>query len=141
MSYNITAFKQSSISLNLPLTFDFMEWVRTLPDRDQRGYENVGKRWCLEDRSPTAVNANLAQKTWELDFTTQSLSGTIENNELLVTDIDWRGEGSGHLYSDILLPLFRAFNGNLEAMVVWEGGDSIYRLSIHNGVVSEMEIK
>lgn len=140
MSYNITRFKVNTVLLGLPRTFDFLQWVHTLPDRDEQGHENVGKRWCLEDDERISVKANLADNTWELEIMNQSLSGVVLENHLAVRDIDWQGDFSGHLYGDILLPLFKEFKGSLSALVVWEGGDSVVRLSITEGEASEVDI-
>ena len=69
------------------------------------------------------------------------IKGIIENNAFIATELEyWSGDGSGYLYSDVLIPLFEEFKGTLEAIVVWEGGDSIKRLNIHDGVVEETEI-
>ena len=142
MSYNITNWKIRQLYLELPSDFDFEQWLRNQPDFNEKGYENVGKRWCLKETTyPEAIQANLAKKTWKLDLQSQMLSGIIEGNKLITSDLDWRGDGSGHLYTDILLPLFKEFKGTLEALVIWEGGDSIYQLNINNGIVEEVEIK
>lgn len=127
-----------SIHLALPLTFDFQAWVREQPDRDKNGYENVGKRWSQDEES--AINANLAKGTWKLEVASQELSGKIEDDRLIAVNIDWSSDGSGRMYSDILLPLFREFKGNLEALVVWEHGDAINRLTISNGAIEDTEI-
>lgn len=138
MSYNITAWKVRSMRLVLPLDFHFRHWLESQPDRDKDGYENTGKRWCLEDSSLTL---NLETRTWTLDASGQELAGTIEDDQLVATDVDWTSDGSGRLYGDILLPLFKDFKGNLDALVVWEGGDTITQLSIQGGVVDEVEVK
>jgi hypothetical protein len=143
MSYNITAWKIRHIHLELPLTFNFQEWLREQPDFTERGYENVGKRWCLEDRD-SLVRCSLADGTWNLCASGHDLSGIIQGDTLLMSDpkaLDWTGDGSGHLYSDILIPLFKAFQGDLNALVVWEGGDSIRQLAIASGIVSDKEIQ
>lgn len=139
MSYNITGLKRRSIHLELPLDFDFQAWVRAQPVRTEQGYENIGRRWCLEENAAIAVN--LAEHTWKLGIFNQELSGRVEDNALVCYALDWTGEGSGNLYSDILLPLFKEFKGSLSALVVWEGGDSVYQLDIHDGVISDVEIK
>jgi hypothetical protein len=133
MSYNISTWKLKTLKLELPRTFDFNQWVDLQPERDERGYENIGVRWCKEEEA--RIEADLAANTWRLEVFNQELSGTIVGDTLVTKELDWRGEFSGHLYSDILLPLFEEFHGDLEAIVVWEGGDSVNRLKIHNGVV------
>lgn len=142
MSYNITSMKVSKVSLRLPLHFDFMKWITGQPARDERGYENIGRRWLLED--PVAISANLAEGAWQLSLFGEDdkvIKGIIEDGALVATALeDWEGDGSGYLYEDVLLPLFKEFKGTLEAIVVWEGSDSIKRLNIHDGVVEETDV-
>ncbi|SRR6266699_177557 len=129
MSYNITRFKVRRIDLSLPLAFDFQQWLETQPP-------SVGKKWCMEDE----VAVNLAKGTWTLPLSDQELSGAIEGDRLIVNSVSCSSEGSGYIYSDILLPLFKEFRGYLIAAVVWEGGDKVCHLSIEDGVVEEEEI-
>lgn len=142
MSYNITSMKVSKVSLTLPLRFDFMKWITEQPSRDERGYENFGRKWLLKD--PVAILANLAEGTWKLSLFGEDdkvIKGIIEGDTLVATELEyWSGDGSGHLYSDVLIPLFEEFKGTLEAIVVWERGDSVKRLSIHDGIVEETDI-
>ena len=141
MSYNITNMKVRELHLELPLTFDFQHWLITQPDRDKRGYENTGKRWCLEDREPIAVQANLAAQTWKLDILGCELSGEIVEGRLMTLALDgWKGDCSGDLYGDILLPLFRDLKGSMEALVVWEHGDTVEQVSIVDGVVKKEKL-
>lgn len=141
MSYNISHWKLRSIHLALPLNFDFGQWVRSLSDRDEQGNENVGKRWCLEEHETPAVQVNLVAQTWTLEILGQELTGVVDDDALVVTALEWADDGSGHLYSGILIPLFKAFDGDLNAIVVWEGGDSINQLSIHEGIVEDKEME
>lgn len=134
MSYNITGWKIRSIHLELPITFSFRDWLK------EQGV-GTGVRWCLEDKS--AVHYNLSEHTWTLEASGKELKGTIENEKLMLSDpkaVDWRSDGSGCLYSDVLIPLFEQFKGDIDAIVVWEGGDSINHLKIVQGVVSDKEI-
>jgi hypothetical protein len=139
VSYNITGWKLEALRLALPLDFDFQSWLRSQPDRDEQGYENVGKRWCLEDGC--AVLRDLAASTWKLSLSGKEIAGTIEGNKLVAAKLTgWTGDCSGILYSDILLPLFKEFNGTLVARVVWEGGDSIKQVHVHEGSIEETEL-
>jgi len=133
--------KVSKVALKLPLLFDFMEWIAEQPSLDKHGYENTGRKWCLED--PTTVSANLAARTWKLSLwgNDKTLKGIIEGDSLVVTELEgWTSDGSGILYNDVLLPLFQEFKGTLEAIVVWKSGDSVKRLTIHDGIVEDVEI-
>jgi len=152
MSYNITSWRTGHLHMELPIDFDFQGWLRGLPDRDEEGHENVGKRWLLEDDaqifvelapSQPAIKAEVSaliapENTWKIDMCNQAISGIIKEDRLMVTALnDWTGDCSGILYNDILLPLFAAFKGNLEAFIVWEGGNSLTLLNIRDGVVDE----
>lgn len=131
MSYNITSFKMKHIDMTLPLTFDFQEWLASQP-------ESAGVRWCRDDKD--GVQANLARNTWILPLSGQEISGNIQGDKLVVTRLECSSVGSGHIYSDIVLPLFKAFQGNLNAIVVWEGGDTVNRLTIDQGTAKEEEV-
>lgn len=140
MSYNITAWKIQHFHLELPLTFDFQSWVQSQPRRDEKGYENTGRRWCLED-GDSDVLINLAASTWKLSMSGKELSGIIKDDKLIAETLNsWTSDGSGILYNDILIPLFKEFKGNLEALVIWEGGDSLYQVRINDGIVEETEL-
>jgi len=65
MSYNISALRVRSIDLKFPLDFNFQSWLQTQPDQGKQGYENIGKRWCIQ--SENRVQVDLSQQTWELD--------------------------------------------------------------------------
>lgn len=140
MSYNISTWKIRSLDLRIPKSFRFMAWVEALPATDERGYENVGRRWLLA--RPAYILLDAETQTWKLDLMNQSLSGDIAGDVLLVRDINnWTDDFSGYLYHDILLPLFREHKGNLSAVIVWEGGDTVERVTIKNGNIRTVEIK
>ena len=142
MSYNITGWKVSAVHLELPRLFDFHAWVAALPEKDEQGYENSGRRWCLQD-TRSGVTADLARGTWTLHASGKTLSGVIEGETYVACDpdrLDWTDDGSGHLFRGILLPLFHAFKGDLAALVIWEGGDSIERVTITHGSITREEV-
>jgi len=66
---------------------------------------------------------------------------TEETAILKVSDIDITGEGSGTFMSWILVPALKQSTGILEAVLIWEGGDSITRLSFNDGEFTEEEIE
>lgn len=135
MSYNITRLKIRKIHLELPIDFNFHHWLLEQPDRDEDGDENTGKRWCLEDEN--TVLASIAMHTWTLSLSAHEISGTIEGNKLFAKELDLTGDGSGPIYADILIPLFKEFKGILDAIVVWEGGDTVAEIHVHDGVLEE----
>ena len=66
--------------------------------------------------------------------------GRRDGDMLHVTEIDCSGEGSGRHY-DVLTDVFAKSTGTLVASLVWEGGDSITRLTVKDGVVSSENIE
>ena len=67
--------------------------------------------------------------------------GIIEGKNLLVNDIDWFGECSGTGMNLVLEPALIDSKGILEVIIVWEGGDSIQRLTVIDGEVELEEIE
>ncbi len=67
--------------------------------------------------------------------------GTEDNGDFVVTNITSYGDGSGTFHEDFFknkwLPQSK---GKLEAVLIWEGGDSITRIKSDDGVVEETEI-
>src|SRR6266568_9365572 len=119
MSTNIRSFKVKTILLGLPLTFDFQQWLGT--HVSSMGIaSSAGVKWCIEEESE--IQANLAKSTWKLSLSGQELSGVIQDNKLLATQIELSSDSSSHIYSDVILPLFEECNGILEDLVVWEDG-------------------
>ncbi len=60
---------------------------------------------------------------------------------IYVTEIQCYGEGSGSTYRDVLLPALKEGKGTLIVSCVWEGGDSLSRLIVRDGVVTEEDIE
>ena len=122
MSYNIDTFKLKKVRLILPIDIKFNKYAEWL---DREG----------------AV-ANLAKGTWSVNDNGEGfeMHGKVTKKGLEVTKVECWGEGSGGCYHEILLPLFEDYKGDLEAICIWEGGDSISQLSIKNGVVTERDI-
>lgn len=144
MSYNISRIKIHALSLSLPLDFDFQGWLTTLPDKDKHGYENAGKRWCREEGSEVTIL--LSSRAWKLVFVGDIvlrgtvLRGATPEKALSATTLDCEGECSGNLFSDVILPLFAVFKGEFEAIVIWEHGDTVARVSVHDGTIEEKEL-
>jgi hypothetical protein len=60
---------------------------------------------------------------------------------LIVDSIIASGEGSGTALSWIIEPALADSTGKLVAVRVWEGGDSIDRLTVVDGVVTTEQIE
>ena len=111
MSYNIDTWKLKKVDLILPKGFNMETF-------SERAFGQI------------EVNSNL--EDWEYNWDDEGLGikGKITNKGLEVTDIQCRGEGSGNDYYDLLVPLVQKFNGYVEAGTVWEGGDTIAKITI-----------
>lgn len=69
------------------------------------------------------------------------ITGKVEDGILLVTSINFWGEGSGTSMNLILEPALKASTGELIASCVWEGGDSINQLIVKDGNVEWKNIE
>jgi len=123
MSYNIDTFKLKKVRLTLPIDIKFDKYVD----------------WLDEE----SVIGNFDKGTWSINDNGEGfeMQGKITKAGLEVTNVKVNGEGSGHDYEDLLKPLFVDYKGDLEAVMIWEGGDSITSISIVNGKVTEKEIE
>ena len=65
----------------------------------------------------------------------QVIYGVLKNGLLTITEFDMAGEGSGTFYNWILAPALKESTGKLEAVLIWQGGDSINRLKVKDGVI------
>lgn len=72
---------------------------------------------------------------------TNVIKGTINDDILFVSSIVCIGEGSGTAMNLILEPALSDSTGRLVASCVWEGGDSINRLTVDDGLVTWEEIE
>lgn len=67
----------------------------------------------------------------------QTIKGNLIAGKLHVTELDLSGEGSGVFMDYVMVEAFKQSTGQLEAVLVWEGGDSISRLIVNNGEFSD----
>ena len=67
--------------------------------------------------------------------------GRVVAGIIMVDEIESHGEGSGTALRWIIVPALEQSIGKLVATRVWEGGDSIDRLTVKNGVVTREELK
>ena len=128
MSYNIDTWKTKRINnLEIPMSA-FRDGIREdwLPKIDS-GMSDSGKEivrilLCCEGGG---------------------IGGTLSDNKkwINVISISMYGEGSGTAKDAILIPALKKSVGELEAVLIWEGGDSITRLISKNGEVTEKPIE
>lgn len=122
MSYNIDTFKLKKVQMTLPKGFD----IESFSDRAF---------------APIKVSSNLEDWGYNESGEGFEMKGEIEPNGFSVKEINCSGEGSGNDYDELLIPLFEKYKGNLEASMVWEGGDSLSKISIIDGEVKEEQIE
>lgn len=67
--------------------------------------------------------------------------GHKDGEDLVVEKITNYGSGSGNFHEDFLKEWLSKSSGKLEAVLVWEGGDSITRVTVAGGVVEEKEVE
>lgn len=64
-----------------------------------------------------------------------------ESTQMLAVDgISVEGDGSGHFLWKILKPALEKSKGRLVAVRIWEGGDSVDRLTVVDGDVNEESV-
>lgn len=121
MSYNITAFRVKKQNLTFAIA-DLLEACNHLQYA----------RLVLFNGGVWQLDANLSEG--------YILQGRRDDmNVLSVTEITTYSDGSGNSWDDFL-DILRRSKGRLEALVVWEGGDSISTLTVDDGVVSQGDV-
>jgi len=96
----------------------------------------------LEDRVETRIKEE--EITVLVDLSEgEGIVGVLsdKNKNILVSEISMYGQFSGHNYGDFLLPALKKSTGILEAVLIWEGGDSIARLTVKDGEVTEQDVE
>lgn len=126
MSYNITSWKTLEIK-NLIITLSSIQQIN----------DSLREDWRLDFKT------DLVWKDW-LSFELQGgsegfeMSGCLDvidtETFLNITSITNIGEGSGTWYRDFLEPLLSTSSGLLKIRLVWEGGDTIEKVTWENGV-------
>jgi len=64
----------------------------------------------------------------------------MEGTDIHVSEIENSGEGSGSFESYVLTEALKQSKGKLIATRVWEGGDTIDKLTVIDGVVTEENV-
>jgi len=124
MSYNIDTWKTKKLdNLVIPL---------------QSFYEH--ERKDCHPSQPEIVDAETMEVELECGCE-QTINGILQDGFLKVTKLSMSGEGSGTFKSWIFDEALKKSTGYLEAVLIWEGGDSITRLIVDDGNLSEEEIE
>jgi hypothetical protein len=130
MSYDITSWTTLKIK---NLSFN-MEDFSYPPNRIKNG-------WSIQ-RSLDFKESG--EHSLEIDISTErgSISGgfDFESNRITAEKCEIAGIGSGVAWFDCLLPALKKSRGYLEAIVIWESGDSVGLLTVKDGQVTESDI-
>lgn len=116
MSYNIDTVKIKRLE-------NFVIPIKAL-------YEGVREDWMPDQPKITIPITNEVSITCGCG---QELKGILKEGNLHVSKLDLAGEGSGTLMHDILEKAFKQSTGILEMVMVWEGGDSITKMTVIDG--------
>ena len=71
----------------------------------------------------------------------QEIKGILKDGLITVTKLDLAGEGSGTLRHFVLDHAFSKSTGELEATLIWEGGNSVTSLKVKDGVLTETPVE
>ena len=124
MSYNIDTWKTKKMeNLKIPLKALFKH-----------------KRTDWHPEQPKIVNYETMEIEMECGCE-QLIKGILKDGIIHVTELEMYGEGSGTFKGYILDEALKESTGELEALLVWEGGDSITRLKVKEGVVEEAKVE
>ena len=120
MSYNITNWNNKRIK-NLKIPLSVIE-------------DTVSS--C--DFSTEIILNPFSVKIIDEDF----IKGSIDECGIVaVSSISVLGEFSGEIYEDLVKKILAESTGEIEVLTIWEGGDSIWRLTVKDGIVKEVEVE
>ena len=122
MSYNVSTWKTKKIeNLVIPLSEFYIserkDWHPTQP--------------ILQEDNSFILECGCEQE----------IKGKLTDGLLEVLGLDMSGEGSGTFMSYVLEHALSKSTGYLEAILIWEGGDSIEKLIVNNGEISREDIE
>jgi len=123
MSYNIDTWKTKKLeNLNVPIS---------------AFYKHERSDW-----HPTKTILDMDTKEIALECVFgQIIKGILSEGVLSISEFEMHGEGSGTFKGWILDEALKESTGELEAVLVWEGGDSITRLNVKDGKIAELEVE
>ncbi len=127
MSYNITTWMTRKLdNLVVPLV------ALTLVSADlvSRGFRPDNPEIAFDDKGNLNVHCHLCEAG-------DIFGKLLVNQQVLINQIHLCGEASGTVYNEILKPALEKSRGTLQAILVWEGGDYIQRLTVQDGQVEE----
>lgn len=123
MSYNISSWKTKKLeNLIIPIT---------------SLYNHQRKDW--HPSQPKITNVEINQIT--IDCCDGYIIGILKDGNIHVKRIQIVGEGSGTIMINIIEPALKQSTGELEAVLIWEKGDSVSKLHVINGELTETDIE
>jgi len=99
-------------------------------------YEGVRKDWMPEQPKITIPITNEVSITCGCG---QEIKGILKEGNLHVSSLKLSGEGSGSLMREVIENAFKQSTGILEMIMIWEGGDSITKMTVLDGILEETE--
>jgi hypothetical protein len=122
MSYNITSVKRIKIDelyLKLSSIYDekFGDWMPEKGEYDPK-----------TDKMTISCGCE------------QEITGQIVGNEFKVSEMYLSGEGSGTFWRDVMATILKTSRGKFSATFIWEGGDSVERITVEDGVITVKEV-
>jgi hypothetical protein len=131
MSYNIDTWKVKKIE-------NFIVPIKSF-------FKHERKDWHPEitDNGNGTITMTSLESKWTgeiLGYVDDDLERNNPKHSLKIISINCSSEGSGTTMSWILEPAFKDSTGILIASCVWEGGDTINKLTVKNGAVSWEDI-
>lgn len=124
MAYNISSFKLKKLN-NLVIPMSAL-------------YDNVDDNWKPDQ--PKIVDAS-RMKVKINGGCGQTIEGVLKDGSIHVTKLDLSGEGSGSYMYYVIKNALQKSTGELEATLIWEGGDSVTRLTVKDGVYKDVSIE
>lgn len=71
----------------------------------------------------------------------QEIIGEIIGTEFKVSELHLYGEGSGTFWCDYMTEILKTSTGEMSGTFIWEGGDSICKVVLKDGVLTEEEVE
>jgi hypothetical protein len=125
MSYNISSQKVKKLE-------NFKIPIASLYDKCKRD------DWKPKQPEIKNVETNLVSIEFGCE---QHITGILKEGILSVTEFDFTGEGSGVAMDYVLENALKDSSGLLQAILVWEGGDTIESFKVENGIITQTDIE
>ena len=71
----------------------------------------------------------------------QTIKGILKDGVIFVDELNLSGEGSGTYMHEVIIPALQKSTGIFEAILIWEGGDTVERFTVTDGTVEEENVQ